>query len=415
MSIFIPFKAFLPKSDHAKKIVCRPYDVLNAAEAKKECAGNPNSFYHVIKPEIDFPQDTDYYHEKIYKKGKENFDKLVDNKLLYQDTESNYYIYQLIMDDHIQTGIVGCCSIDDYFNNIIKKHELTREDKEEDRKNHIRYSKLNYEPVFFTYPKVDEIDELVIKEKKHDPIYNITTDDNIKHTLWVVSNPNTKEKIRKLFEQKVSKIYVADGHHRTAAGALVGKEIRDQKNGKANDGGAYNYFMAVLFPDNQLNIIDYNRVVKDLNGMDADKFLEKVNENFSIEKMKNRYKPSFLHDIGMYLEGSWYKLSIKDGLFNPNDPVDVLDVTILSKYILNPLLNIKNLRTDKRIEFVGGIRGLEELEKRVDSNEMKVAFAMYPVSMQQIMNISDNDMIMPPKVTWFEPKLRSGFTIYSLS
>jgi len=414
MSIFIPFKAFRPTQEKVIEIASRPYDVLDEKEAREACKNNPNSYYHVIKPEIDFAGDFNHYAPEVYKKGKENFDKLVQKGLMVQDNTPNYYVYQLIMNGHKQTGLVGCCAIDDYFNNVIKKHELTRPDKEEDRKNHVRYSKLNYEPVFFAYPHVNTIDELVAGIQKNAPVYDITTDDGIQHTLWVVNDAEKVATIKKLFDQQVPSIYVADGHHRTAAGALVGKEFRDAAKGNPNDGKGYNYFMAVLFPDNQLKIIDYNRVVKDLNGLGEATFLAKIAQSFDVEEKSNTYKPDTLHHIGMYLNKKWYKLVAKQGTYNDNDPVGVLDVTILSKQVLEPLLNIVDLRTDKRIDFVGGIRGLGELEKRVDSGEMKVAFAMNPVSMQQLMNISDNDLIMPPKVTWFEPKLRSGMFVYEL-
>jgi len=415
MSVLVPFKAFRPTKDKIDEIVSRPYDVLNSIEAREACKDNPNSYYHVIKPEIDFPEDDDHYAPAVYKKGKENFDKLVDSGYLVQDESENYYVYQIIMNGHKQTGLVGCCAIDDYFNNIIKKHELTRPDKEEDRKNHVRYSKLNYEPVFFAYPHVNSIDELVAGVQENNaPVYDLTTDDGIQHTLWVVDNREAVATIKNLFEEQVPSIYVADGHHRTAAGALVGQEFREAANGNKDDGARYNYFMAVLFPDNQLKILDYNRVVKDLNGLDEATFLSKIEASFDIEEKAELYKPDTLHHIGMYLNNKWYKLVAKEGTYDDNDPVGVLDVTILSKQVLEPLLNIVNLRTDKRIDFVGGIRGLEELEKRVDSGEMKVAFAMYAVSMKQLIDISDNDMIMPPKVTWFEPKLRSGMFVHEL-
>jgi uncharacterized protein (DUF1015 family) len=415
MAIVRPFKAYRPTGDKVKEISSRPYDVLNAKEAREICKDNPNSFYHVIKPEINFPDDSDHYAPEVYKKGKENFDKLVDGKLMIQDNSENYYVYQLIMGGHKQTGLVGCCAIDDYFNNIIKKHELTRPDKEEDRKNHVRYSKLNYEPVFFAYPHANAIDGLVDEVKKAEPVFDFITEDGIQHTLWIVDNEEKVASFKNLFEEQVPSIYVADGHHRTAAGALVGKEFRDANNGSESDGKRYNYFMAVLFPDNQLKIIDYNRVAKDLNGMDEATFIARISENFDVEETPGQYRPEALHHIGMYLNSKWYKLVAKQGTCNDNDPVGVLDVTILSKQVLEPLLNIVDLRTDKRIDFVGGIRGLGELEKRVNSGEMKVAFALHPVSMSQLMNISDNDMIMPPKVTWFEPKLRSGLVVYSLS
>jgi uncharacterized protein (DUF1015 family) len=415
MSVFVPFKAFRPTKDKIDEIVSRPYDVLNSEEAREACKHNPNSYYHVIKPEIDFPEDADHYAPPVYKKGKENFDKLVDSGYLVQDESENYYVYQIIMNGHKQTGLVGCCAIDDYFNNVIKKHELTRPDKEEDRKNHVRHSKLNYEPVFFAYPHVNSIDKLVAGiQKNNPPVYDLTTDDGIQHTLWVVENREAVTAVKSLFEEQVPSIYVADGHHRTAAGALVGEEFRKASNGNKEDGGRYNYFMAVLFPDNQLKILDYNRVIKDLNGLDEATFLSKIAESFNISEKAALYKPDTLHHIGMYLNHKWYQLVAKKGMYNDNDPVGVLDVTILSKQVLEPLFDIVNLRTDKRIDFVGGIRGLEELEKRVDSGEMKVAFAMYPVSMKQLIDISDNDMIMPPKVTWFEPKLRSGMFVHEL-
>jgi uncharacterized protein (DUF1015 family) len=414
MSVLVPFKAFRPIEDKVKEIASRPYDVLNAQEAREICKDNPNSFYRVIKPELEFSDDADHYATEVYKKGKENFDRLVDKGLMVQDESENFYAYQIIMNGHEQTGLVGCCSIDDYFNNVIKKHELTRPDKEEDRKNHVRYSKLNYEPVFFAYPHVNAIDELVTDVKTGEPVYDITTSDDIKHTLWVINDANKVAAVKELFEKQVPSIYVADGHHRTAAGALVGEEFRNEANGNKNDGGRYNYFMAVLFPDNQFKIIDYNRVAKDLNGMDEATFISKVAEKFDIEETEGQYKPNALHHFGMYLDNKWYKLVAKEGTYNDNDPVEVLDVTILSKQVLEPLLNIVDLRTDKRIDFVGGIRGLGELEKRVNTGEMKVAFALNAVSMQQLMDISDNDMIMPPKVTWFEPKLRSGLFVHQL-
>lgn len=414
MAVFVPFKALRPTQDTVLKVASRPYDVLNEQEARVACEGNDLSFYHVIKPEIDFPDDFDHYAPEVYKKGKSNFDALVSKGVMVPDGDENFYIYQLIMDGHAQTGLVGCCAIDDYFNNNIKKHELTRPDKEEDRKNHVRYSKLNYEPVFFSYPHVDAIDALVDELKQGTPTYDFTTDDGIHHTLWVVTDRSHVEQLSGAFSSDVPSIYIADGHHRTAAGALVGRELREARNGNGADGKRDNYFMAVCFPDNQLKIIDYNRVVKDLNGLSAADFITRVAENFTVEPRDAQYRPEGLHTFGMYLENKWYKLTAKDGTFDNSDPVGVLDVTILSKQVLEPVLNIVDLRTDKRIEFVGGIRGLGELERRVDNGEMKAAFAMHPVSMQQLINISDNDMIMPPKVTWFEPKLRSGLFVHDL-
>ena len=413
MSVFVPFKAYRPIQEKAKEVACRPYDVLNEKEARKECEGNPVSFYHVIKPEIDFPDDHDHYAPEIYQKGKENFDALVSNGTMVQDENPSFYVYQLNMDWHEQTGLVGCCSIDDYFNNVIKKHELTRPDKEEDRKNHIRASKLNYEPVFFSYPKVTDIDALVNSVKENTPEYDFISDDGIRHTLWQITRKDLINTLEKLFAEKVPKIYVADGHHRTAAGALVGQELRDARGGQPEDGGRDNYFMAVLFPDDQMKILDYNRVVKDLNGLTPDQFIQLLSNSFNIKLESESVRPSAPHTFGMYLDGKWYHLTAKNGTYNGN-PIGQLDVTILSKHLLEPILNIVDLRTDKRIDFVGGMRGLGELENRVDSGEMKVAFSMYPVSMQQLIDIADNGLLMPPKVTWFEPKLRSGLFVHAL-
>ncbi len=413
MSTFIPFKAYRPAKEKAKHVASRPYDVLDEKEAKKECEGNPISFYHIIKPEIDFPDSFNPYAPEIYQKGKENFDKLVKSGVLVQDEDAHFYVYQLDMDGHVQTGLVGCCSIDDYFNKVIKKHELTRPDKEEDRKNHVRASKLNYEPVFFSYPRVVSVDKLVEEAKYEEPDFDFTSEDGIRHTGWAIKNEEVIASITELFKTEVQKIYVADGHHRTAAGALVGQELRTARGGQPDDGGRDNYFMAVLFPDNQVKILDYNRVVKDLNGLTSDQFLSMLSNSFYIEEKDGAYRSESLHTFGMYLGNKWYKLTAKNGTYNGN-PIGRLDVTILSKYLLEPILNIIDLRTDKRIDFVGGKRGLDELERRVDKGEMKVAFSMYPVSMQQIIEISDNDLIMPPKVTWFEPKLRSGLFVHSL-
>ncbi len=414
MSKFVPFKAYRPTKESVKAVASKPYDVLNEKEARAESEGNPISFYHVIKPEIDFPEDSDHYAPEVYQKGKENFDQLVRKGIMAQDNTACFYVYQLNMNGHEQTGLVGCCSIDDYFNNVIKKHELTRPDKEEDRKNHIRASKLNYEPVFFSYPPVKSIDEIVNVVKKAAPTYDFTADDGIKHSLWIIDQPEMLSQIMRLFETQVPKLYIADGHHRTAAGALVGKELRSARGGTQSNGKRDNYFMAVVFPDNQLKILDYNRVVKDLNGLTEEELIGRLSANFDIEQKNSPYRPEVLHTFGMYLNSKWYKLTAKKGTFDDVDPVGQLDVTILSKNVLEPIFNIVDLRKDKRIDFVGGMRGLGELEKRVDSGEMKVAFSMYPVSMQQLINISDNDLIMPPKVTWFEPKLRSGLFVHNL-
>lgn len=414
MSIFVPFKAFRPTQETVKAVASKPYDVLNAKEAKLEAEGNPVSFYNVIKPEINFPEGSNFYAPEIYLKGKENFDNLVSKNIMKQDASNSFYAYEITMNGHVQTGLVGCCSIDDYFNNVIKKHELTRPDKEEDRKNHVRYSKLNYEPVFLSYPQVDAIDNIVNEVKNNDVVYDFVADDGIRHRLWAINDGNTLEKIESLFSTDVPSIYIADGHHRTAAGALVGEELRNARNGNSDDNKRDSYFMAVVFPDNQLKILDYNRVVKDLNGLSEDELLKKLQVNFDIESKPEQYRPETMHTFGMYINNNWYKLTSKEGTYNDNDPVGQLDVTILSSNVLEPLFDIVDLRKDKRIDFVGGMRGLGELEKRVDSGEMKVAFSMYPVSMKQLISISDNDLTMPPKVTWFEPKLRSGLFVHNL-
>ncbi len=413
MATLKPFKGIRPKTKYVKNVASRPYDVLNEKEARAEAEGNKHSFYHVIKPEIDFPDDFDHYSPEIYKKGKENFDKLVSDGVFSQDKHDYYYIYQLIMNGRKQNGIVGCAAVDDYFNNIIKKHELTRPDKEEDRKNHIRYSSLNYEPVFFAYRSLPELDNLVTKITYTPPEYNFDAGDGIVHKFWIVKDETTINRITELFS-RIHHTYVADGHHRTAAAALVGKERRDA-NPNHTGQEEYNYFLAVHFPDKQLAILDYNRVVKDLNGLSPEDFLDRLNESFiTTDRGTTPYRPAKLHEMGMYLDGKWYSLIAKPGTYNEEDPIGILDVTILSERVLAPILNIHDLRTDKRIDFVGGIRGLTELESRVNSGEMKVAFALYPVSMKQLMDIADNDLIMPPKVTWFEPKLRSGLVLHSL-
>jgi uncharacterized protein (DUF1015 family) len=413
MAILKTFRGIRPQKKYVKEIASKPYDVLNEKEARMECKGNPLSFYHVIKPEIDFPDDHDHYAADVYKKGAANFQKLMDDGIFFRDDADYYYIYAQTMNGKRQYGIVGCAAIDDYFNNVIRKHELTRPDKEEDRKNHIRYSKVNNEPVFFAYRADKELDNLVGEIIKNEPEYDFTADDGIGHTFWISKDTITNDKITAAFA-KMPATYVADGHHRTAAAALVGKEMRDQN--KSHTGKEeYNYFLAVHFPDDQLTIMDYNRVVRDLNGLSSEEFLKKIQTGFEMEVIgKKQYRPQSLHEFGMYFENQWYKLKAKPGSYDDNDPIGVLDVTILSKQILEPILNIKDLRTDKRIEFVGGLRGLGELERRVNSGEMQVAFSMFPVTMKQLIDIADNNLIMPPKVTWFEPKLRSGIIVHDL-
>lgn len=407
------FKGLRPVKDKAKLVASRPYDVLDSDEARKEAEGNPYSFLNVVKPEITLPPDIDHYSPVVYDAGKKNFQKLVDAGVFFQDKEDCLYIYELIMDGRSQNGIVACAAVEDYMHDRIKKHELTRPDKETDRKNHVRVSMMNAEPVFFAYPAVSNLDKIVASIKQAPPEYDFVADDGITHRLWVVKEQAIVEKIIKEFE-KMPATYVADGHHRTAAAALVGNDLKNSN--KAHTGNEeYNYFLAVHFPDNQLAIMDYNRVVKDLNGRTPESFIKALSQSFTIDKKgKEAYKPSKLHEMSMYLDGNWYALQAKPGTYNDQDPIGILDVTVLSEQILKPLLNIQDLRTDKRIDFVGGIRGLKELERRVNSGEMKVAFALYPVSMKQLIDIADSGQIMPPKTTWFEPKLRSGLIVHSL-
>ena len=407
------FKGFRPVEEKVKAVASRPYDVLNSEEALEEAKGNPWSFLNVVKPEITLPPETDHYSMAVYEAGKNNFQKLVKEGVFVQDKEECLYIYELIMDGRSQNGIVACASVDDYMEGRIKKHELTRPDKETDRKNHVRISMMNAEPVFFAYPANKALDNIVEAIKQDKPVYSFLADDNIQHRFWVVNKPEQIQSIISAFE-KMPATYVADGHHRTAAAALVGNDLK-KENPNHTGKESYNYFLAVHFPDNQLAIMDYNRVVKDLNGNTAESFLTGLANSFVVEKKgKEAYRPSRLHEFGMYLEGEWYALTAKPGMYNDQDPIGVLDVTILSEKVLKPLLNIHDLRTDKRIDFVGGMRGLKELERRVDSGEMAVAFALYPVSMKQLIDIADSGEIMPPKTTWFEPKLRSGLVVHTL-
>jgi len=415
MSILKPFKGLRPPQKIAKEVASRPYDVLNSAEARIEAKDNLYSLLHIIKPEIDLPVGIDEHDNQVYEMAHTNFEKFQEYDWLIQDDQEALYIYAQTMNGKTQYGIVGCAAVQDYLDNIIKKHELTRKDKEEDRMKHVRITNANMEPVFFTYPAVQALDEIVAKYiLENKPVYDFTANDGFGHHFWVINDPELIDRIVTLFRDEVPFTYVADGHHRTAAAALVGAEKK--KNNPHHTGNEeYNFFLAVHFPDNQLTIIDYNRVVKDLNNYTPSQLLTKLAEVFTIEdKGTEIYKPDHLHNFSMYLEGKWYSLTAKPGTYNDNDPIGVLDVTILSKLILEPVLDIKDLRTDKRIDFVGGIRGLGELVKRVDSNEMKVAFALFPVSMKQLIDIADTNNIMPPKTTWFEPKLRSGLVVHKL-
>lgn len=415
MAIVKAFKGFRPPKDIVKQLASRPYDVLNSKEARQEAAGNPHSLLRITKAEIDLPEGIDEHSQEVYDKVVENYDLFKKNNWLVQDQDEKFYIYAQTMDGRTQYGIVGAAHIDDYLNNVIKKHELTRKDKEEDRMIHVRITNANVEPVFFTYPDNNEINEIVSNIVKNQAAeYDFVADEGFGHHFWVINDPATNKRIAEIFKQDIPYLYVADGHHRTAAAALVGGEKRKQNPNHTGD-EEYNYFMAVLFPASQLKIIDYNRVVKDLNGLSEEEFISRLSESFDVVKEgKEIYKPGKLHEFSMYLGGNWYKMTAKQGTYNDADPIGVLDVTILSNLVLDKILDIKDLRTDKRIDFVGGIRGLGELERRVDNGEMKVAFALYPVSMQQLIDIADTNNIMPPKTTWFEPKLRSGLVIHEL-
>jgi uncharacterized protein (DUF1015 family) len=415
MAIVKPFRGLRPPRALVKDLSCLPYDVMNTDEALKMAKGKECSLLHITRSEIDLPADTDTHSDQVYNKSVENFINWQKRGWLVQDKNPMFYIYAQTMKGRTQYGIVGCASIDDYLNGIIKKHELTRTDKEQDRMIHVRVNNANIEPVFFAYPAVKEIDDIVNKiVTTEKPEYDFIASDGFGHHFWLVKKQETNKRIEKLFEEKVPFTYVADGHHRTAAAALVGKEKRDA-NPAHNGTEEYNFFLAVHFPDNQLKIIDYNRTIKDLNGLTSGELKSKLEKSFIIEEKGNRvYKPKKLHNFSMYLDGNWYSLTAKEGTFNDSDPIDVLDVTILTKHILSPILDIQDLRRSKRIDFIGGIRGLAELKKRVDSGEMKVAFALFPVSMKQLITIADSGNIMPPKSTWFEPKLRSGLVIHLL-
>ncbi|HNV81005.1 MAG TPA: DUF1015 family protein [Tenuifilaceae bacterium] len=406
-----PFKGVRPPQEYAKEVASRPYDVLNSREAKAE-AGE-KSLLHITKPEIDFDPIIDEHSQQAYDKAIDNYKLWKSKGWLVKDQKEMYYIYAQTMDGRTQYGLVAACHYVDYIEGRIKKHELTLPSKEDDRMIHVRNQNANIEPVFFTYPAVSEMDSIVKEVVKKKPEYDFVADDGFGHHLWLVDDDVTIKRITEIFA-KMPALYVADGHHRTAAAARVGQEKKGQNpNHTGNE--EYNYFLAVIFPDDQLKIIDYNRVVKDLNGLTTQQFIEKLQATFEVKEMgTNIYTPNKLHNFSMYMEGKWYSLTAKPGNYNDSDPIGVLDVTILSNLVLDNILGIKDLRTSKRIDFVGGIRGLGELKKRVDSGDMKVAFALYPVSMKQLIDIADTGNIMPPKTTWFEPKLRSGLVIHEL-
>ena len=414
MATIKPFRGLRPPKNLVTQVVSRPYDVLNSDEARKEAEGNEKSLYHIIKPEIDFPVGTDEHDPRVYQKAADNFRLFQERGWLVQDEKECYYVYAQTMNGKTQYGLVVGAYVPDYMNGVIKKHELTRRDKEEDRMKHVRVNNANIEPVFFAYPDNAELDKLVAKYTARTPEYDfVAPDDGFGHTFWVIDDEGDIRRITELFAQ-IPALYIADGHHRSAAAALVGAEKAKQNPNHRGD-EEYNYFMAVCFPANQLTIIDYNRVVKDLNGLTDEEFLHRLDKHFVVEpKGTDIYHPAGLHNFSLYLGGQWYSLTARPGTYDDSDPIGVLDVTISSRYILDEILGIKDLRSDKRIDFVGGIRGLGELKRRVDSGEMRVALALYPVTMKQLMDIADSGNIMPPKTTWFEPKLRSGLVIHKL-
>lgn len=405
-----PFRGLRPPKDLVEQVESRPYDVLNSEEARAEAGNNEKSLYHIIKPEINFPEGTSEYDPRVYDSAAEQFEKFQENGWLLQDEQENYYLYAQTMNGKTQYGIVLCAHVDDYMNGNIKKHELTRRDKEDDRMKHVRITNANIEPVFLAFRHNDVLAELIKKYAAQEPVYHFKAPvDGFIHQFWVIDNKGDQNAITEEFE-KMDSLYIADGHHRSAAAARVGAE-KGEKEGR----GEHDYYMAVCFPAEQLTILDYNRVVKDLNGLSEEDFLKALEKNFTVAcKGEENYRPQKMHEFSLYVGGKWYSLEAKPGTFNENDPIGVLDVDISSRLILDEILNIKDLRSDKRIDFVGGLRGLGELKRRVDSGEMKMALALYPVSMQQIMDIADSGNIMPPKATWFEPKLRSGLVIHKL-
>ena len=410
------FKGLRPPKALVEKIQCHPYDVLNSKEAREDAKENKYSFLHITKAEIDFDEDLNVKEDsdEVFEKALENFNEFKEKKWLIKDNEPKLYIYGLTMNERTQYGIVGCAYINDYLNGKIKKHEFTRKEKEDERMKHIKKTNANMEPAYFTYKENEKINDIVNKIiKKQEPIYNfICKKDGFGHVFWVINDYDIIKEIERIFDEEIECFYIADGHHRSAAAVRVG--IENKKNENEND--EYNYFLTVAFPSNQLRIFDYNRVIKDLNHLNKDEFIKKLEENFIVENKRNiMYKPDKIHNFSMYLDNEWYKLTAKNNSFDKNNLIDSLDVSILSNHVLDKILGIKDLRTDKRIDFIGGIRGLDELKKRVDSGEMKVAFALFPISMNELMAISDNNEIMPPKSTWFEPKLASGLFIHEYS
>ena len=409
MAVIKPFKAMRPINELVDKIAALPYDVMDSDEARDMVKDNPYSFLHVDKAEIDLPKDIDMYDDKVYEKAKENLDKMIDNGLYIEDDKPNYYIYRQVMKGRSQTGLVACASIDDYSNNIIKKHELTREEKEIDRINHVYKCEAHTGPIFLTYREDKKISDIVNEWVKKEPVYDFKADDGVKHTVWVIDDENTVNKLQELFKS-VEYLYIADGHHRSASAVKVGHIKRAEEDSYTGE-EEFNFFLSISYPDSELEVLDYNRTVKDLNGLSKEKFLERVKENFEVSESDEQVKPKEKHTFGMYIDKQWYLLKAKEGIFNPDDPVDRLDVSILQNSLLRPILGIDNPRKSKRIKFIGGIRGLKELERRANT-DMKVSFSMYPTTTEDIMAIADSGEIMPPKSTWFEPKPRSGIFVH---
>lgn len=411
MAVIRPFKGYRPAPELCSKVAALPYDVMTSKEAREMVKDNIYSFLHVDRAEIDLPEGADIYSQQVYEKAASNLNKMIEDKILIQDSKPVFYIYSLTMNGREQTGLVVCTSIDEYLNNTIKKHEHTRADKEQDRINHVDYCNANTGPIFLTYRPQRDIDEIIAEEVRKAPVYDFVSEDNVEHKVWLIDSDSVINELVEKFKN-VPSLYIADGHHRNASAVKVGLKRREAQG--CNENAEYNFYLSVLFPADQLHIMDYNRLVKDLNGYTKEEFFAKIQENFDIEEVCGEYRPEAVHTFGMYLDKKWYKLTGKESIIS-KDSVGCLDVSILQNSLLSPVLNIGDPRTDKRIDFVGGIRGLGELVKRVDSGEMSVAFAMYPTSMTQLMNIADDNKVMPPKSTWFEPKLRSGIFIHKLS
>ena len=411
MSLVQPFRGLRPVSDKAEDVVAPPYDVLNTAEARERVKGHPLSFLHISKPEIDLPEGTDPYSAEVYAKGAENLQKLIDDKILMRDDKAYYYVYRLVMGEHQQTGLVVSASVADYDTNRIRKHEYTRPDKEDDRVRQIDALNAQTGPVFLTYRNNDIVEGITNKVSKTTPTYNLTADDGVKHTIWVVEDDNDITTLTSTFDA-MECLYIADGHHRSASASRIAASRNEGKSGVGDS--AHDYFLSVIFPDNQMQILDYNRVIKDLNSLSKDDLILKIKEKFSVEAVDTIYKPKKCTEFSMYLKGQWYKLQANADLIPKNDPVGALDISLLQNNLIEPFLGVSDPRRDKRIDFVGGIRGLEELERRVDSGEMAIAFALYPTSLSQLMDVADANEVMPPKSTWFEPKLADGLVSHVL-